>query len=100
MSVLLQKHLIPNIMTNINCKLLTTSTTVIEGVSGNYTLKTISHTIDPRIKRPINRVLTFQTINDLARELASELTKTLTVYYQEGHIFNITIKDFETPKVQ
>lgn len=84
-------------MTKINVKLLTTSTTVIEGVPGNYTLKTLSHTIDPRIKRTINRVQTFPTITDLAKELASELAKTLTVYYHEGHVFNITIKDFVKP---
>ena len=86
-------------MTKINVKLLTTSTTVIDGVTGNYQLKTVSHTIDPRIKRTINRVLTFQTLTDLARELASEIAKTLTVYYQEGHVFNITIKDYQkTPE--
>ena len=86
-------------MTKINVKLLTTSTTVIDGVSGNYQLKTVSHTIDPRIKRTINRVQTFQTLTDLARELASEIAKTLTVYYQEGHVFNITIKDYQkTPE--
>lgn len=86
-------------MTKINVKLLTTSTTVIDGVPGNYQLKTVSHTIDPRIKRTINRVQTFQTLTDLARELASEIAKTLTVYYQEGHVFNITIKDYQkTPE--
>lgn len=86
-------------MTKINVKLLTTSTTVIDGVPGNYQLKTVSHTIDPRIKRTMNRVQTFQTLTDLARELASEIAKTLTVYYQEGHVFNITIKDYQkTPE--
>lgn len=82
-------------MTKINVKLLTTSTTVIDGVPGNYQLKTVSHTIDPRIKRTINRVQTFQNLTFLANELASEIAKTLMVYYQEGHVFNITIKDYQ-----
>lgn len=86
-------------MTKINVKLLTTSTTVIDGVPGNYALKTVSHTIDPRIKRTINRVQTFKTIDDLAEELASQLAKTIMGYYCEGHVFNITIKDYQkTPE--
>lgn len=87
-------------MTKINCKLLTTSTTVVGGAPGNYTVRTISHTIDPIIKVPANRERSYQDIDKLARELAQQVEKTIRTHFHAGHVFNITIKDFEIPEVQ
>lgn len=86
-------------MTKINVKLLTTSTTVIDGAPGDYSVKTVSHTIDPKIKKPINRETRYKYVDELAKELAAQIAKTIMVYYNTGHIFNITIKDFlKTPE--
>lgn len=87
-------------MTKINCKLLTSSTTVITGVPGNYTMKTVSHTIDPTIEKTINREVTYCTLASLAKEFGELIALTIERHYKEGHVFNITIKDFETPTVQ
>lgn len=84
-------------MTKINCKLLTSSTSVLDGVSGNYIVRTISHTIDPTIKVPANREMSYQDIDKLAREFAQQVEKTIRTHFHEGHIFNITIKDFLKP---
>lgn len=81
-------------MTKINVKLLTTSTTVIDGVPGNYTVKTISNTIDPKIKKPLNRETRYKYVDELANKLAAQIAQTIMVHYNTGHIFNITIKDF------
>lgn len=81
-------------MTKINCKLLTISTTVIDGKPCNYTVKTIAHTIDPIIKDPANRETTYRDIKKLARDLSKQVEKTILTHFCDGHIFNITIKDF------
>lgn len=86
-------------MTKINVKLLTTSTTVIDGAPGDYSVKTVSHTIDHKIKKPINRETRYKYVDELAKELAAQIAKTIMVYYNTGHIFNITIKDYQkTPE--
>lgn len=97
MSVLLHKLLIINIMTQINCKLLTTSTTIVKGKRGRYTLQVKTQTIDPRITKPQNGEIVYSSLDDLAADLGRAVAKTITRHYQDGHTFNITIKDFETP---
>lgn len=82
-------------MTKINVKLLTSSTTVIEGVPGDYTVKTVSHSTDPRIKRTVNREESFAQLDYLAIELGLRVAATIARFYREGHVLNITIKDFE-----
>lgn len=87
-------------MTKINCKLLTSSTTVITGAPGNYTVKTVSHTIDPTIKKTINCEVTYSDIDNLAKDFGLLVAKTIARHFREKHAFNITIKDFEIPEVQ
>jgi hypothetical protein len=84
-------------MTQINCKLLTTSTTIVKGKPGRYTLQVKTQTIDSRITKPQNSEIIYSSLDDLAADLGRAMAKTITRHYQDGHTFNITIKDFETP---
>lgn len=84
-------------MTQINCKLLTTSTTIVKGKPGRYTLQVKTQTIDPRITKVQNGELIYSSLFDLAADLGRAMANTIKRYYQDGHTFNITIKDFETP---
>lgn len=75
-------------------KLLTSSTTIIEGVPGNYTMITTSDTIDPAIKIPVDRKEVYPNIDKLSRDFAQQLENTINMYFHEGHEFKLTLKDY------